>query len=99
MKRAFYIFCFAVLGILLQFLVHALIELGVLALLLKDFGRYGLGLSWSQWYLIHHVSATVLFALGVWWGCAAGVKFWNVIYVEKRYGWPPDWRKKREGPP
>lgn len=99
MKRAFYIACFVLLGILLQFLVHVLIETGVIALLLKDFGRYGLGLSWRQWYAIHHVLSIVLLALGAWWGYASGVKYWRIIYVEKRFGWPPRWKRFAGKPP
>ena len=94
MKRAFYIFCFTILGLLLQFLVHALVETGVISLLLKDFDRYGLGLSWSRWFLIHHVLTGVLIFLGAWWGAASGVKYWNIIYVEKRFGWPPRWKNR-----
>lgn len=96
MKRTFYIFCFTVLGLLLQFIVHALVEMGVISLLLKDFGRYGLGLSWSSWYLIHHVLTALLVLIGAWWGYASGVKYWNIIYVEKRFGWPPKRKRWKE---
>lgn len=93
MKRTFYIICFTLLGILVQFLVHAIAELGMIALLLKNFNVYGLGLSWRQWFAIHEALSVVLLVLGAWWGYTAGVKFWNIIYVEKRYGWPPKWKK------
>lgn len=94
MKRGFYILCFTALGVLLQFNVHALVEMAVIALLLKDFGRYGLGLSWSQWYLVHHILTVVLLLSGAWWGYARGVEYWNIIYVEKRFGRPPKWQGK-----
>jgi hypothetical protein len=94
MKRAFYVAAFVLLGILLQFIVHALIEMGVIALLLKDFGRYGLGLSWQQWFLIHHALTIVLLAAGVVWGYKEGERWWKAIYVEKRFGWPPKWKKR-----
>ena len=80
MKRAFYVFCFTVLGVLLQFIVHALIETGVIALL-----------------VIHHALTVVLFLAGAWWGYASGVKYWNIIYVEKRFGWPPRWKRWKKG--
>ena len=85
MKRAFYIFCFTVLGLLLQFLVHAVVEMGVISLLLKDFRTYGLGLTWAQWFMIHHVATAVLIVAGGAFGYLQGVKWWRIIYVEKRY--------------
>lgn len=76
MKRAFYIFCFTLLGALLAFLVHVLVELA------------------ATWPFVACALTTGLFAFGIGWGYCAGVKFWNIIYVEKRYGWPPKWDRK-----
>jgi hypothetical protein len=87
MKRVFYIFCFTVLGLLLQLIVHSIVESGVIALLIEDFDRYGLGLSWDQWYAIHHVAGALLFLAGGILGFRGGVHWWRVIYVEKRYPW------------
>ena len=73
MKRGFYILAFTFLGFLLQFIVHALAEMAVLSLLLKDFGRYGLGLTWSQWYAVHHVVGLALLIAGIglaWYGAS-----------------------------
>jgi hypothetical protein len=87
MKRAFYILCFTVLGLLLQLIVHAIVESGVIALLIEDYGKYGLGLSWDQWYAIHHVGTAILLAAGAALGFWGGVHWWRIIYVEKRYPW------------
>jgi hypothetical protein len=95
MKRAFYILCFTLLGFLLQLIVHAIVESAVLALLLKDFDRYGLGLTWSQWYAVHHVATLALLIVGICLGFRWGVKWWQILYVEKRYGWPPTWKSRR----
>lgn len=93
MKRAFYIFCFTFLGFLLQLLVHAIVETVVLALLLRDFDRYGLGLTWSRWYAVHHTLTLAFLIAGLGLGYRWGVKWWQAIYVEKRFGWPPKWKK------
>jgi len=94
MKRAFYILCFTFLGFLLQLIAHALLESAVLALLLDDFDRYGLGLSWGQWYAVHHTLTLAFLIVGLALGYRWGVTWWNILYVEKRYGWPPKWKKK-----
>jgi hypothetical protein len=93
MKRAFYTLCFTFLGFLLQLLVHAVVEAGVLALLLRDFDRYGLGLSWNRWYAVHQTLTLAFLIGGIALGYRWGVKWWQVLYVEKRFGWPPRWKK------
>jgi len=95
MKRAFYVLCFTFLGFLLQLIVHALLEMAVLSLLLSDFDRYGLGLSWSQWYAVHHVLTLALLIAGIALGFRWGVKWWQILYVERRFGWPPKWKDRR----
>jgi len=88
-KHFIYIGAFVVLGILLQQLVHALIELVVIRLLIADFSRYGLGLRWRDWYVIHAIGAVVLFIGGVVFGYWQGKHWWQVLYVEKRRPrWP-----------
>lgn len=84
MKRQIYIALFVLLGILLQFLLHALLEMGMISLLLGDFDRYSLGLSWRQWYQVHGVASIVLLVAGAWFGYRQGMYWWRVIYVEQR---------------
>lgn len=84
-KRTIYIALFTVLGIMVSFLIHAGIEIPVIFLLVKDFDRYGLGLTWDQWYMIHHIGAILLFILGVVGGFFQGKYWWEVIYVQKKY--------------
>lgn len=84
MKRAVYIIAFTFLGVLLQFLIHAGIEIPVIFLLLKDFETFGLGLTWDQWVMIHDIGTIVFFAAGAAGGFLLGRYWWRVIYIEKR---------------
>lgn len=82
MKRTIYIIAFTFLGILLQFLVHGLVEIWYIGFLLKDFSTYGLGFSWEQWFLIHGISSIVLFLGGAAFGYWQGRYWWRRIYEE-----------------
>lgn len=84
MKRIFYISSFTFLGVIVQFIIHTLIEIWYIDLLLSDFDRYGLGLSWSSWYLIHHILTALLFASGAGLGFWQGALWWKRIYIEHR---------------
>lgn len=85
MKRTIYIISFTILGVLAQFLAHALFELWYIALLTADFARYGLGLSWDAWFFIHHVATAVFFVGGFLGGYFSGKYWWRIIYMEKKY--------------
>ena len=91
MKKIIYITAFTVLGVLVQFLLHALIEVWYIGLLVRDFATFGFGLSWDTWFIIHAV-LTILFLIGgVSAGYFSGKKWWRIIYVEQRYKnkkWP-----------
>ena len=76
-------FLFIVLGALTSMLLHAVIEIPVIYLLLDDFERYGLGLTWGQWYRIHGIGAFILLFIGVILGYWQGVHWWNVLYDKK----------------
>ena len=80
MKKVVYISLFVLLGIILQFIVHALIEMGVIKLLTLDFEKYGLGLSWEGWYLVHHIGTVVLIVAGILFGLWAGFWGWKKRY-------------------
>lgn len=84
-KKYIYIFSFMVLSILLSFILHATIEIPLLKLFQKDFIRYGLGLSWDIWYVIHTVGTIILLIAGTILGVAGGKYWWRVIYVEKKF--------------
>ena len=82
MKHTIYLTAFTLLGILLQFLLHAGLEIWYIGLLLKDFPAYSLGLSWAQWYIIHHVGSILLFFAGALAGFGQGKYWWRKIYQE-----------------
>lgn len=82
MKKTAYIASFTFLGILLQLIIHGLVEVWYVGLLLKDFSRYGLGLSWNNWFLIHHIATVILLILGILFGFWQGKYWWRKIYEE-----------------
>lgn len=84
MKRIFYISAFTLLGVLLQFIIHALVETWYISLLVSDFDSFGLGLSWRNWFLIHHIATAALFILGAGLGLWQGVFWWRKIYIEHK---------------
>lgn len=82
MKKYFYIASFVLLGIILQFLVHAAVEIWYIELLLKDFGVYSFGFSWKVWFMIHHVGTIILLAAGTIFGFWQGRFWWGKLYNE-----------------
>jgi len=84
MKRTIYITAFTFLGILIQFLIHGLIEIWYIGLLISNFSKYGLGLSWSQWFLIHHLATVTLFIIGALFGFLQGKFWWEKIYGKSK---------------
>lgn len=85
MKKYFYISCAVVFWILLGFILHIIIEVSTISLLLNNFERYGLGLSWAQLMTIHYVFTFVLFLASIVVGVIAGLKWWKFIYIDKKY--------------
>jgi heme/copper-type cytochrome/quinol oxidase subunit 1 len=86
MKKTIYIILFTFLGVLLQFLVHAAIEIPYLGLLNHNFEKYGFGLTWSQLLTIHAVLTIILILIGALFGFFAGKFCWRKIYIE--HAWP-----------
>ena len=83
MKKKIYIILFIFLGILLQFLIHSLVETWYIGLLISDFPKYSLGFSWPQWFIIHHIGTVILFVAGVLFGFWQGKFWWRRIYEKK----------------
>lgn len=93
MKKYFYIFCFVILGIVVQQLIHTVVEIWYIGLLIGNFGRYGLGLSWNTWFLIHHVWTVLLLLGGIVSGYLLGKYFWPKLYDDNgRVRYPKPWR-------
>ncbi len=84
MKKYFYIILFAFLGVLLQFLLHILLENWYIGLLLNNFDKYSLGVSWDGWFLIHFILTIILFIFGLFFGLWQGIYWWKRIYENKK---------------
>lgn len=80
MKKTVYIILFILLGVELQFLIHAFTEMWYINLLLRDFPTYGLGFTWRQWFIIHHIASTILLIAGAALGFWQGNYWWRRIY-------------------
>jgi len=80
MKKAVYVVLFILLGVFVQFLVHALIEVWYIGLLIKDFSKYGLGFSWETWVFIHNIGTVAFFIAGFLIGFWQGRYWWRRIY-------------------
>jgi hypothetical protein len=85
MKKTIYIVAFMILGAMLGFFLHAVIEIFYIKLLLKDFSKFGLGLSWSNWEMIHLIGVPLLTLGLAWCGYRQGKKWWRILYVEQKY--------------
>ena len=93
MKRIIYISSFVILGILLQHIIHTVIEIWYIKLLLSDFKKYGFGLSWNIWFIIHYVYGAILFIIGILWGYRMGMYFWPKLYDKSgKVRYPRPWR-------
>jgi hypothetical protein len=88
MKRIFYIVAFMILGLLLVQLVHAAIEIPILAFLTRDMERYGESFLWRHWSVLHGAFAWTLALTGLVIGFGLGRKCWRILYIEKRFGTP-----------
>lgn len=85
MKKTFYITMCALLGLLVSLTVHALLEIPVIYLMITDLDKRSLGLSWNQLMTIHWVYTAVLLLIGLIVGLKLGFKWWQYIYVERKY--------------
>ena len=90
MKKIIYISLFTLLGILLQVIIHALVEIWYGSLLISDFARYSFGLSWRQWFLIHRIGTVILTAFGIVFGFWQGKFWWKRIYEGRQNIFPRD---------
>lgn len=72
---------FIIFGVAIQQLVHNLVEIWYIGLLLRDFSKFGFGLSWETWFMIHHVGSFVLLILGIYGGYRMGRKYVRIQSV------------------
>lgn len=88
MKKYFYIAAFMFLGLLVSMLVHAAIEIPTLAIITADPDAMADNFVWRNWWLFHGIGGRVLSVAFVVLGFFLGRRFWQILYVEKRYGTP-----------
>lgn len=88
MKKYFYIVAFMFLGFLVSMLVHALIEIPTLAVITRDPDTMADSYIWQNWWFFHGIGGRALSVGGILLGFFLGRKFWQILYVEKRYGTP-----------
>ena len=69
-------------------LVHAAVEIPTLRIITADPALMAGNYLWQHWGLLHGVGGSVLSASFILFGFILGRKFWQILYVEKRYGTP-----------
>lgn len=82
--RVFYIIAFTVLGILVQFLFHAALEIQVIKFFTEVASSEAFGLSWNILFLIHHIGSIVLLGAGMYVGFREGQYWWRELYVRRK---------------
>ncbi len=80
MKKHIYIGLFVLLGTLIQFFVHASLEIAYSLLLWREYDKWSFGLTHEEWWMVHHVMAVALLVLGVWLGYRSGKFWWAYLY-------------------
>lgn len=83
MKKAIYILCFMLLGLLVATLVHAVVELPFLWFISVDYETYGGSFWWRHWTELHYYGGLALWLLGLGWGIWGGFHYWRIVYIEK----------------
>ena len=69
---------------MIMFLFYASIEYVTVVLLLQDFDRYSLGLSWENWWLLQNLIAVILSFIGIIVGLQQGNYWWNLSYEKSK---------------
>jgi hypothetical protein len=88
MKKYVYLTLMSFLGILLATLVHAAVEFPILKFLIADPVAFGAHPIFRHWEEIHRYGGLTLSLIGITVGWWLGRYFWQVLYVEQRYGRP-----------
>ena len=83
MKKIIYITMCALLGIMVSFIVHTLLEIPIIYLMISDFEKYSLSLTWNQLMTIHWAYMIVLLLIGLAVGLKMGFKWRQYIYPVK----------------
>lgn len=82
-RKIIYVVLFTILGVLVSSVLHAVIEIWYVGLLIYNFKKFSMGLSWMHLYLLHNLFTAVFFAAGAAAGFIQGLFWWKVIYEKK----------------
>jgi len=82
LKKITYIVLFTLLGFLIGVLFHGVIEIFYIKLLVRDFGRFSLGMTWDGLFTLHWFYALFTTIGGIWLGYRQGKYWWRKIYEE-----------------
>ena len=94
MKKYIYIGAFIFLGFLIQLFVHGSLEIAYSILLWREYDTWSFGLSYEEWWMVHHVVSAILLVLGLLFGYRSGTFWWKYLYQDNgqlkpefRKGW------------
>lgn len=88
MKKGLYVFLFVIASLLVSFLVHAVLEISILWWVQNNITAASSSLIRNNWSFLHVWGGRLLWALGLIGGLYGGFRYWDILYVEKRYGQP-----------
>jgi hypothetical protein len=88
MKKTLYVFLFTTAALLLTFLVHAVLEISILWWIQNNFDVYGSSYVWQNWSFLHLWVGRLLWVIGLVLGVYGGFRYWDILYIEQRYGQP-----------
>ena len=84
--KTFYIISFTILGVLIQFLFHAALELQALKLFTETVDPLTWGITWDMLFTLHAVLAWVLLVGGAYVGFQEGKHWWRELYEKRKSG-------------
>jgi hypothetical protein len=88
MKKIIYVTLFSFLGLLLAALLHGMIEAPILLLITSDLDTWGDSFVWQNWAVLHRYVGGAIWVGGFIGGIYFGLKYWRIIYCEKKFGQP-----------
>lgn len=85
-KKSLYIFLCALLGILLFLIIHRLAIFGYLVLVNANPLVFAGSLSYLEILAIDFSTLVLALLLGMWYGIALGLKWYEAVYEQKEHG-------------
>ncbi len=79
-KRVIYITAFTILGLMLGFVAHLLVELAVFTAIDRNWHYITLGLTRSDWIDVRYIAFGLWLAFGLIFGFRQGIYWWDYLY-------------------